>query len=138
MARTKVVRPIRRLLALALVAGLMLINVQAADLHVHDTTDHLDDAHHHGPASHHHDVVDHHSDTTQVTGVDADDTVVAVAFVGASAQSVKPLDTGHDGTPLFQPGVPSMVDAVRIVPRAHGPPSIAQPSLRAPPVVLSL
>jgi hypothetical protein len=138
MARTKVVRPIRRLLALPLVAGLTLMNVQAAELHVHDTTDHLDDAHQHGPASHHHDVVDHHSDTTQVAGVDADDTVVAVAFVGAVAQSVKPLHTGLEGTPLFDPGVPSIVDAARIVPRAHGPPSIVQHSLRAPPALLSL
>jgi hypothetical protein len=134
-----VVTVLRRLLALALVAGLTLMNVRAAELHVHADAGHVDDAHHHGPTAHHHDASDHHvPDTTELAAVDADDTVVHVALVAASVQSVKPLHAAHGAAPMIDLGVPSIVDAARIVPRAHGPPSLVQPSLRAPPAFLSL
>lgn len=132
------VRGFRRLLALALVGGLTSMNVQAAELHVHATTEHVDDAHHHGPASHHHDVDHHSSDATRLSAVDADDTVIQVALVAASPQSVKPLHVANQDVPLFDGRIPSVIDAARIVARAHGPPSTVQHSLRAPPASSSL
>lgn len=124
---------LRRLLSLGLAAALVLMNVQAAELHVHATAGHPDDAHHHGPASHHHDDDDHPSESAEVTGVDAADTVVHVALVAAGAQPVKTLHVSTDNALMLDPGVSSIVDDARIVARAHGPPSIAPPSLRAPP-----
>lgn len=59
----------RRLLALALVAALTLVNVHAAVLHVHASADHAIDTHRHGPASHHHHVDHHSSDTTRVSAI---------------------------------------------------------------------
>ena len=127
----------RRLLALALVAALTLMNVQAAELHVHADSGRDTDAHHHGPASHHHDLVDHdRSDTTQVGAVDADDTVVHVALMATSAQPIKQLQAEHD-TPVCDCSIPSIVEGARIVARAHGPPSNVQHPLRAPPPFLS-
>jgi hypothetical protein len=127
------------LVSLALVAGLTLMNVQAAELHVHATADHVDDAHHHGPASHQHDVIDHHSsEMTQVSGVDADDTVVQVSLVASAAKSIKPVHGDYAGALMFVPRVESVIDGARIIARAHGPPSVLQHSLRAPPALLSL
>jgi hypothetical protein len=132
-----VVTTFRRLLAVVLVAGLTLMNVQAAELHVHAGASQARDAHHHGPASHHHDFGDHHgSDTTRVGAVDADDTVVHVALMATSAQSIKQLHANHD-TPVCDSSVASIVEGARIVARAHGPPSIVQHPLRAPPSFLS-
>jgi hypothetical protein len=132
-----VVGTFRRLLSLALVAALMLMNVQAAELHVHADSGHAADAHHHGPASHHHDLVDHdRPDITQVGAVDADDTVVHVALTATSAQPVKQLQAEHD-TPVCDSSIPSIVERARIIARAHGPPSTVQHSLRAPPPFLS-
>jgi hypothetical protein len=128
----------RRLLALALVAALTLMNVQAAEMHVH--ADQLDEAHHHGPAAHHHDPSDHHSAdaATAIARVDADDTVILVALVAATPQSAKPMRADHAAAPVFHPAESMIVDGARIVPRAHGPPSLVQPPLRAPPAHLSL
>ena len=115
------------------------MNVQAAALHVHATADHVDEDHHHGPASHHHDDIDHQASAeTEVAAVDADDTVVHVSLVAASTQSVKPIHAEYEAAPLFDPGAPLIVKGARIVARAHGPPSLVQPSLRAPPALLSL
>jgi hypothetical protein len=134
-----VVRLLRRLLALALAAGLTLMNVQAAELHVHATADRIDETHHHGPASHHHDEVEHRSPVvTEVGAVDGDETVVHVSLVAASTQPVKPFPAAYEAAPLFAQGLPSIVKGARIVARAHGPPSLVQPSLRAPPAFLSL
>ena len=132
-------RVLRRLLSLTLTAALTLMTVQAAELHLHANTDPAIDAHRHGPAYHHHDSVDHdQSDTAQIAAVDADDTVVHVSLAATSPPSVKPLCAGSEHTPLCDPGVPSIVDGPRIVARAHGPPSLVQHALRAPPAVLSL
>lgn len=126
-----------RLLSLALIAALMFMNVQAAELHVH--ADHIGEAHSHGPAAHHHDELDHHSaDTTEIGSVDANDTVVHVGLVAATPKSAKPLHAEQVTAPLFHPGDSIVVDGARIVARAHGPPSLVQPSLRAPPPFLSL
>ena len=134
---TEVAGVSRRLLSLALVAALTLMNVQAAELHVHADTGRATDAHHHGPASHHHDLVGHHwSDTTQVEAIDADDTVVHVALMATSAPPIKQLHADHD-TPVCDCSSTSIVEASRIVARAHGPPSIVQHALRAPPPFLS-
>lgn len=129
----------RRLLALALIAGLTLMNVQAAELHVHDTTG-ADQAHQHGPASHQHDdeLEPESSDTFQVAAVDLGDTLVLVAVVAAPAQTLKPLQAASAETPLFEPATALIVDSARIVARAHGPPPVVQHSLRAPPALLSL
>jgi hypothetical protein len=127
----------RRLVSLSLVAALMLMNVQAAELHVH--ADQLDEAHNHGPAAHHHDEVDHHSaDATEIASVDADDTVIHVALVAATPQSARPMHAEHVAAPMFHPGESMIVDGARIVARAHGPPSLVQPPLRAPPAFSSL
>jgi len=134
-----VVRAFHRLLSLALVAGLTLMNVQAAGLHVHAKADYVDDAHQHGPASHQHDVIDHHSsEMTQVAGVDADDTVVHVSLVASAAKSIKPVHAHYAGALMFVPRVESVIDGASIIARAHGPPSVLQHSLRAPPALLSL
>jgi hypothetical protein len=115
------------------------MNVQAAMLHVHATADRVDATHHHGPASHHHDEGDHQSPAlTEVAAVDADNTVVHVSLVAASTPSVKPLPAAYEAAPLFDPGAPLIVKGARIVARAHGPPSLVRPSLRAPPAFLSL
>lgn len=127
------VRSFRRLVAVALVAGVTLMNVQAAELHTHSAVSHADDTHHHGPASHHHDADHQPSDTARVAAVNADDTVVHVALVAASPQSVKPLQVANQEVRLFDGGIPSIIAAARIVARAHGPPSTVQHSLRAPP-----
>ena len=126
----------RRMLAVALVAGLTLMNVQAAELHMHSAID--DDGHQHGPASHHHDVDHHASDTTQVAAVDADDTVVHVALVAASAKPLTPLHVASENAALCDAGLPATIGSARIVARAHGPPSTVQHSLRAPPSSSSL
>jgi hypothetical protein len=134
---TEVVRILRRLLSLALVAALTLMNVQAAELHVHAL--HLDDAHNHGPAAHHHDDVDHHSaDATEIARVDEDDTIIHVALVAATPHSAKPIHAEHVTAPSLNPADSLIVKCARIVARAHGPPSFVQPSLRAPPALLSL
>lgn len=126
-----------RLLSLALIAGLTLMNVQAAELHVHAV--HVDDAHSHGPAAHHHDEFHQHSaDTTEIGSIDANDTVVHVGLVAATPQSAKPMHAEQVAAPAFHPGDSMTVDGARIVARAHGPPSLVQPSLRAPPAYLSL
>jgi len=126
------------LISLALVAGLTLMNVQAVELHVHATADHIDNDHHHGPSSHHHDAIDHHlADTTRVAAPDAADTVVHVALAAASGPSIKLFHPGHDA-PACDGEVASIVTGSPIVARAHGPPSIDQHSLRAPPTILSL
>ena len=124
------------MLAVALVAGLTLMNVQAAELHVHSAVD--DDAHQHGPASHYHHVDHHASDSAQLAAVDEDDTVVHVALVAASAQPLKLLHVANVSAALGDGSLPSTVDAARIVARAHGPPSTVQHSLRAPPSFSSL
>ena len=133
------VRVLRRLLSLTLAAGLTLMNVQAAELHLHANTHPAIDSHRHGPAYHHHDSIDHHqSDTTEIAAVDADDTVVHVALAATAPPSVKPLCARSEHTPLCDPGMPSIGDGPRIVARAHGPPSLVQHALRAPPALLSL
>ena len=115
------------------------MNVQAAELHIHATPDHVDDAHHQGPASHRHDVSDHHaSDTTQVAGLEADDTVIHVSFAAASAHSIKLLHAAREDAPLFEADITSTVVGAHIVPRAHGPPLTVQNSLRAPPSLPAL
>jgi hypothetical protein len=139
MVGNKVVGAFRQLLSLALVAALTLMNVQAAELHVHAAADHIDEAHSHGPAAHHHDNVDdYRADTTAIAGVDADDTVVHVAVVVAAPQSAKVTHAEHVVATLFAQGVPLIVNSAGIVARAHGPPSLVRPSLRAPPALLSL
>lgn len=138
-ARNKVTAAFRQVLALALVTGLTLMNVQAAELHVHGAAGQIDDRHHHGPASHHHDEADRHSPSgTQVAAVVADDAVVHVALAAAFPQPVKPLHAEHAAAPLCDAGDPFIVDGARIVARSHGPPSLVQPSLRAPPARLLL
>ena len=126
----------RRTLAVALVAGITFMNVQAAELHMHSAVD--DHGHQHGPASHHHDVDRHASDATQLAAVDEDDTVVHVALVADSTHSLKPLYVASRNAALCDGGLPSIVEAARIVARAHGPPSTVQHSLRAPPSRSSL
>lgn len=127
----------RRMVAFALVAGLTLMNVQAAELHVH--ADQLDDAHNHAPAAHHHEEVHHRStDAAEIARVDADDTVVHVALVAATPQSAKPMRAERTAAPVFHPGESIIVDGARIVARAHGPPSLVHPPLRAPPSFTSL
>jgi hypothetical protein len=139
MTGTKVVKAFRRLLALVLIAGLTLMNVQAAELHVHATAGQVDDDHHHGPASHHHDDGDHSSSgAAQIAAVDSDDTVVHVALAAASPQTAQKSHFNQAVAPLFGPSAPVTVDHARIVARAHGPPSVVQHSLRAPPALLSL
>lgn len=139
MVGTQVVSAFRRFLSLALVAALTSMSVQAAELHIHARTDQANDSHRHGPASHHHDVINHHSsDTTRIAAVNEDGTVVHVALAAASAQSTKPLQAPYDVAPVFDRGVPSIVDGSPIIARAHGPPSTVQHSLRAPPAILSL
>jgi hypothetical protein len=123
--------------SVALVAALTLMNVRAAELHVH-AAETIDQGHSHGPAAHHHDEVDNSADAPAVADLDADNTVVHVALVAASAQSANPIYAGHATAPLFDVGDPLIVDGARIVARAHGPPSLVQPSLRAPPALLSL
>lgn len=126
----------RRALAVALVAGLTLMNVQGAELHVHSAVG--DDAHQHGPASHHHDVDRDASETTQLAAVDADDTVVHVSLVAAAAHQLKLLEVARQIAVLCGGGLPTVTDAARIIARAHGPPSTVQHSLRAPPYFPSL
>ena len=126
----------RRLLSLSLVAALTLMNLQSAELHMHAGIG--SDDHRHGPAFHHHDAVDHHlAQTTEIGAVNADDTVVHVALAAASAHSMQQLYADVEA-PVCKAAVPSMVDALRIVARAHGPPSNPQHPLRAPPFAPSL
>src|SRR5688572_28459505 len=128
-----VVALFRQVLALALVAGLTSMNLQAAALHVHAA---VDDDHHHGPASHHHDDTDHGScDAAQLSAVAAGDTVVHVTIAGTTPLSVKKMHADCEAAPLFVPGAPAVGDRDRIVARSHGPPSTVPHPLRAPPAV---
>ena len=124
----------RRLLALALVAGLTLMNVQAAELHVHATADHVDEDHQHGPASHHHDDIDHQSPAaTEVAAVDADDTVVHVSLVAASTQSIKPLPAAYSRRRSLTQALPQSQRAHALLrvptdrPRSFSPRSAPRP-----------
>lgn len=133
------VRVLRQVLSLALIGAVALLHAQAAALHVHAAIDHAMDSHGHGPASHHHDVT-HQSaqDTTQIAALEPGDTVIAVRVVAASTGLIKPMLAPRDPTPSIDPESAAIVDGMRIVARAHGPPSTRQPSLRAPPAFSSL
>lgn len=133
------VRVVRQVLSLALIGAVTLLNAQAAGLHVHAAIDRALDMHGHGPASHHHDVTHHAAQaTTQIAALVPGDTVIPVRVVAASTALIKPMLAPGDPTPSIDPGSPAIVDATRIVARAHGPPSTRQPALRAPPAFSSL
>ena len=133
-------RVVRQVLSLALIGAVTLLNAQAAGLHVHaDANDHAVDVHRLGPASHHHDVTHHAAQaTTQIAALEPGDSVIPVRVVAASTGVIKPMLAPGDPTPSIDPGSPAIVEATRIVARAHGPPSTRQPALRAPPAFSSL
>lgn len=113
------------------------MHLQSAELHMHAGYDPAD-AHRHGPAVHHHDTVDRPaSDTTAVSAPDAGAAVIHVALIAAAAQAIPQLHATAPATVAESPEA-STVTAVRIVARAHGPPSVDYHSLRAPPAALSL
>jgi hypothetical protein len=96
--------------------------------------EHADAAHHHGPALHHHDTgVRMPGNDVRLTAVDADNTAILVRLCAASAPGAKsPTARGIDVASI-EPPTPSIVTSLRIVARAHGPPSLRPDSLRAPP-----
>lgn len=105
---------------------------QSIDLHVHAGGEH--DDHHRAPAFHHH--ASHLRipvDELRITEVDADDTAIAVSlYAGSVSDPHSHLARPFETVRLPEPS-PIVIAAMRVTPRAHGPPSTRPCSLRAPP-----
>ena len=124
---------LRQVFSVALVTAFICFNTQSADLHVH-AAEHADAEHHHGPALHHHDAgVRIPGNVARLAAVDADNTVILVRLCAASASSAKPPTARCIDIASVERLTPSIVSSLRVVARAHGPPSSRPSSPRAPP-----
>lgn len=113
--------------------------LQTRGLHTHAYGDHAHGDHHHGPAAHDHHEIENASDASaqHISSCDPGRHLRACTFICHAPAPAHTVDADCT-VPLIPPALHESRNVVHTADiRVHGPPSLANPSLRGPPLQLS-